>query len=118
LPLAAPAGALAQTPFAPLPSPSAPAAPAQTAPARTSTTGDKGGGLSTGTELLIFVAALALIAGIAFVIVRDARAAAAKRRGGGAPSKSERATTPPRGQRVQKSREKARAARRARKRAR
>jgi hypothetical protein len=117
LPLAAPAGALAQTPFAPLPSPSAPAAPAQTAPARTSTTGDKGGGLSTGTELLIFVAALALIAGIAFVIVRDARAAAAKRRGG-APSKSERATTPPRGKRVQKSREKARAARRARKRAR
>ena len=67
----APAAAVAQdSPFAPLP-------PAQTLPdeppTQTSSSADDGGGLAKWQEILIFLGAGALLAGIAWAIVSDAR---------------------------------------------
>ncbi|MCW3039420.1 MAG: hypothetical protein JWM31_1325 [Solirubrobacterales bacterium] len=67
-----PGVAAAQSPFAPLPN----AAPAQTVPdntvtTSTTTTNDKG--LKRWQEVLIFLAGVALLAGIGFAIVGDAK---------------------------------------------
>ena len=71
--LASPAAALAQSPFSPLP-------PAQTqTQAQTTTTGNTStnngdsGGLSSWQEILIFLGGIALIVGIGYAIVTDAR---------------------------------------------
>ena len=67
----APAAALAQTPFSPLPQ-----AQTQTqAPVTTPTSNNNGdsGGLSSWQEILIFLGGIALIVGIGYAIVTDAR---------------------------------------------
>jgi hypothetical protein len=72
--LSAPVAALAQTPFSPLPQ-------AQTQTATTSTTsgststGDSGG-LASWQEVMIFLGGVALIVGIGYYIVSDARRSA------------------------------------------
>ena len=77
LALLAPAGALAQdqSPFSPLP----PAAPPQqdtTTVASSNTSNTDNGGLKSWQEILIFVGAGVLLAGIAWAILADAREAA------------------------------------------
>ena len=81
--LPATAGAVTN-PFVPAPAQQAPAqqAPAQQAPTPTPvapTTTGNGGGISNGQVALLSLAAVALIAGIWMVIVRDARRATAGR---------------------------------------
>jgi hypothetical protein len=89
--------------------------PTATTPATGSTSSStSGGGLSTGVEFAIFAAALALIGGIAFVIMRDARRAAPVKAhdsvlAGGRPN-------PGRAERLRRQRERAKQARRSRKR--
>ena len=92
--------------------PATPAAPAPT-PAPTSSS-TSGGGLSTGAELGIFAAALLLIGAIGFGIRRDARRTARVKAhdpvlAGGRPD-------PGRGDRLKRQRDRAKQARRARKR--
>ncbi|MEA2297642.1 MAG: hypothetical protein QOF77_578 [Solirubrobacteraceae bacterium] len=109
----APSLALAQNPFAPLPSQPT-QTPTATTPTTTTTT-TTGGGLSTTEQIGLFGAGVLLIAGIAYLIRRDAHAHAPARRTAGV---GPRSTVPPRGKRVEKSRAKAKAARRQRKRTR
>jgi hypothetical protein len=108
-----PGVAWAQDPFAPLPS--QPTSTPTVATPTTSSTTTSGGGLSSTEQIGLFAAALLLIGGIAFLIRRDAGAhAPAGKVAGSGP----RATIQPRGKRVEKSRAKAKAARRQRKRTR
>lgn len=69
LALAAPAAAVAQSPFLPLPQGGQPTIQQQ--PVTTSSS--SGGGLKTWQEVLIFAAGIVLIAGIAVAILADAR---------------------------------------------
>jgi len=69
--LAPPAAALAQSPFAPLPQPVEPTT-ATTSGGTTTTSGDSGG-LQSWQEILIFMGGVALIIGIGYAIVTDAR---------------------------------------------
>jgi hypothetical protein len=108
-----PGVARAQSPLGPLPS--QPTSTPTIATPTTSTPTTPGGGLSTTEQIGLFAAALLLIGGIAFLIRRDAGAhAPAGKVAGSGP----RATIQPRGKRVEKSRAKAKAARRQRKRTR
>lgn len=66
--LALPAGAQAQSPFAPLPQPRQ-----EPPPAPTVTNPRDDDGLTAGQTILILVAAGGLLSGIAFMVVRDAR---------------------------------------------
>ncbi len=78
---ALPAGAIAQSPFSPLPpSPEQQAPPTTTTSSSRSTSGD-GGGLKTWQEVLIFMGGVALIGGIGFGIVFDARKSAPVKEG-------------------------------------
>ena len=70
--LLAPAAAVAQSPFAPLPS-----TPGQTQAAPTptpTTTSSSGGGINTLQQTLLILAGVVLVVGIGFAIARDARA--------------------------------------------
>jgi hypothetical protein len=70
--LAPPAAALAQqSPFAPLPQPQEPQQ-TTTSGSTSSTSGDSGG-LKTWQEVMIFMGGVALIVGIGYAIVTDAR---------------------------------------------
>ena len=97
--------------------PTTPAAPTATAPTPSSpatSSSTSGGGLSTGAELGIFAAALLLIGAIGFGIRRDARRTARVKAhdpvlAGGRPD-------PGRGERLKRQRDRAKQARRARKR--
>ncbi|GAC1435411.1 MAG: hypothetical protein NVSMB51_04850 [Solirubrobacteraceae bacterium] len=107
-----PAAGAAQNPFGP---PVAPAPPQdQATSTQAATTSTSSGGLSSGSQVLIFVGAGAVLAAIAFVIMRDARIhAPARARTGAEP---QRKTTPPLAVRVDRGRAKAKRARQARKR--
>jgi hypothetical protein len=71
--LAPPAAALAQqNPFAPLPQPQEPQQTTTTSGSTSSSAGDSGG-LKNWQEILIFMGGVALIAGIGYAIVTDAR---------------------------------------------
>jgi hypothetical protein len=119
LALLAPAGALAQdNPFGPIPQ----APPQQTAPPEdeedTGDLFDEDEGISDRQQLLIIIAGGIMVLGIAWFIVRDARrnAPVVEHRGpeeGGTVSKG---TRTPKKQRVSQGRQKAKQARRARKR--
>jgi hypothetical protein len=109
-----PGAATAQNPLGPLPSQPAPT-PTVSAPPTTSTTSTSGGGLSTAEQIGLFGAGLLLIGGIAYLIHRDAHAAAPVTK---AHSDAPRATVKPRAKRVEQSRARAKAARRQRKRSR
>jgi hypothetical protein len=111
--LAPPVAAIAQSPFTPLP----PAQTATQAPTTTSSSNTNGdsGGLSSWQEILIFLGGVALIVGIGYAIITDARRSAPVKEGEighiGEPTKPlPKARTKP------VRREKARAARAARKR--
>jgi hypothetical protein len=111
--LAGPAAATAQeSPFGPIPQPAP--EPVTQAPVDP----DDDGGLSAVQQLLIGGAAFLLLGGIAFAIVRDARASAPAESHGPVDAEGDRikGTRPPPKQRVQKGRQKAKAARRARRR--
>ncbi len=114
LPLAAPAGALAQgDPFGPIPQ--SPQPTPTVAPAPADPTDD---GLSDTQQLLIALAGFVLLLGIAWAIVRDARqsapvSGAADPLEAGERTKGSR--TPPK-RRVKQGRQRAKAARQARKR--
>jgi hypothetical protein len=110
---AMPAVAAAQNPFAPLPTQPT-QTPTATAPT-TSSPSTSGGGLSSTEQIALFAAGVLLIAGIAFLIRRDAHAQAPVKRPTGT---GPRATIKPRAKRVERSRAKAKAARRQRKRTR
>jgi hypothetical protein len=69
--LAAPAAALAQNPFGPLPQAQQPTTTTSTTGGSTST-GDSGG-LKSWQEILIFMGGVVLIVGIGYAIVTDAR---------------------------------------------
>jgi hypothetical protein len=110
---AMPGLARAQGPLGPLPAPPA-TTPTVTAPS-TATTGTSGstGGLSSTEQVALFGAGVLLIAGIAFLIRRDAHA----RTPAGRPaSDAPRATVRPQAKRVEQSRARAKAARAQRKR--
>ena len=78
--LALPTAALAQqSPFAPLPAPQEPTATTTTTNGTTS--GGDSGGLQNWQELLIFMGGIALIAGIGYAIVTDARRSAPVKEG-------------------------------------
>lgn len=77
--LAAPAAALAQNPFGPLPQPVTPT-PTTTTSNTTTTSGDSGG-LASWQEVLIFLGGVVLIVGIGYAIVTDARRNAPVREG-------------------------------------
>ncbi len=119
--LAAPAGALADTPLTGVPTTTttstaqtlttATVTTATATPVATATTG--GGGLNTIETVGIGVAVLALFGSIAYVIRSDARAHAPTR-GSTIDIDRERATVRPRAERIKRSRARARAARRAR----
>jgi hypothetical protein len=96
---AAPAGAAAQSPLQGLPPGPAPqiGAPPATTPASPTpaSPSSSNGDISVRAEIAIVAGAFALLSGIAYVIMRDARRAApVKRRefatGGGAPARNER----------------------------
>jgi hypothetical protein len=70
--LAAPAAALAQNPFGPLPQPAAPPTDTTNSGTSTSSSGDSGG-LQSWQEVLMFLGGVVLIAGIGYAIVTDAR---------------------------------------------
>lgn len=70
--LALPAAALAQSPFSPLP-PAQTATQAPTTTSNSSSTNGDSGGLQSWQEILIFMGGVALIAGIGYAIVTDAR---------------------------------------------
>ena len=72
LALAAPAAAVAQSPFAPLPPAQPDQSQVQTTPVSNSSTVDNGG-LTRFQEVLIFLGGVALIGGIGFAILSDAR---------------------------------------------
>ncbi len=113
-----PATAAAQSPanpFQPLPNQPAPTVATPTAATTTSST-SAAGNLSSTDQIGLIVAGLLLIAGIAYLIRRDAhaRAPVASRAGGPVA----RGTTQPRAKRVERSRAKAKAGRQQRKRAR
>jgi hypothetical protein len=113
---AAPAAALGQSdPFGPIPQ--APQQqPTQTQPPSSSI--DDSSGISNTQLLLIALAGAALLGGIAWAIVRDARQAAPPdARDRQDPADRTKATRAPPQQRVARNRAKARAARQARKRA-
>ena len=116
LALAAPAAAPAQdAPFGPIPSP----APQQQTQAPSSDDDDNSDeGLSNTQLLLIAGGGFVLLFGIAVAIVRDARSAAPSDRHGPVTAEGERlkATRTPPKRRVQKGRQRAKAARRARRR--
>jgi hypothetical protein len=78
--LALPAAALAQTPFSPLPPAQEPTQTATTSGSSSSTTGDTGG-LKSWQEVLIFMGGVALIVGIGYGIVTDARRSAPLKEG-------------------------------------
>jgi hypothetical protein len=113
--LAPPVAALAQqSPFAPLPPAQQPTQPTTTTSNTSNTNGDSGG-LSSWQEVLIFLGGVVLIVGIGYAIVTDARRSAPVKEGEaghiGEPTKPlPKARTKP------VRREKARAARAARKR--
>jgi hypothetical protein len=112
--LASPTAASAQTPFAPLPS--EPSATTTATTASTTSTPSTPGNLSGNEQIVLIVGGLVLIAGIAFLIRRDAHAKAPVT---ARPSASgQRGTAQPRAKRVERSRAKAKAGRRQRKRAR
>jgi hypothetical protein len=71
--LAPPAAALAQNPFGPLPQPAAPTTGTTTNSGGTTTTSGDSGGLASWQEVLIFLGGVALIIGIGYAIVTDAR---------------------------------------------
>ena len=109
---AGPGLARAQNPFAPLPS--QPSSTTTAAPATTASPTTAGSGLSGVEQGGLIGAGILLIAGIAFLIRRDARAKAPVT---SRPSASgQRGTAQPRAKRVEQSRAKAKAARRQRKR--
>jgi len=70
--LAPPAVSVAQGPFGPLPQPQQPAQTTTTS-GSSSTTTDDSGGLKRWQEILIFMGGIALIVGIGYAIVTDAR---------------------------------------------
>lgn len=70
--LALPAAAFAQSPFSPLP-PAQTATQAPTTTSNSSSTNGDSGGLQSWQEILIFMGGVALIAGIGYAIVTDAR---------------------------------------------
>ena len=113
-----PAGAAAQdNPFGPIPQ----APPEQPAPAQPELEADADEGLSDLQQLLIGLAAVALLGGISYAILRDARQAAPSGdRAGPGPLDEEgqrtKGTRPTPKQRVKKNRAKAKTARQARKR--
>lgn len=83
LTLALPALASAQSsPFTPLPTAPQQQAPAPVTTPPSSTASSDNGGLSGGAKLGLLLAGAALIAGISWVIVRDARRSAPQRRMG------------------------------------
>lgn len=71
--LPAVAAAQSASPFDPVPQPQEPTTSTPTATSTTTGTDGGGGGLSGGQEALIGLAALVLIGGIGYAIVRDAR---------------------------------------------
>lgn len=71
--LAPPAIALAQNPFGPLPQAAPPTTATSTTSSNTTTTSGDSGGLSSWQEVLIFIGGVALIVGIGYAIVTDAR---------------------------------------------
>ncbi|MGI8558470.1 MAG: hypothetical protein ACR2ND_09205 [Solirubrobacteraceae bacterium] len=103
--------AAAQSPFQPLPPP---ALPPDTTTAVQTSTSQTGGGLSTPAQVLVFVGAGAVLALIAWVILRDARAHAPRR--GSVGAAADRKTATPRELKQQRERARAKRARRARKR--
>ncbi|HEU0315866.1 MAG TPA: hypothetical protein VFR49_00975 [Solirubrobacteraceae bacterium] len=112
---ATPAVARAQGPLGPLPAQPVTAPTVATPPPTTATTASStsSGGLSSNEQVALFGAGIVLIAGIAFLIRRDARA----RTPAGRPaSDAPRATVRPRAKRVEQSRARAKAARAQRKR--
>jgi hypothetical protein len=112
--LLSPATAAAQNPFTPLPS-----QPAQTVttPPPVTTSSTSGIGNLSGTEQILLIGAgILLIAGIAFLIRRDARAKAPVTTR--AAASAQRGTAQPRAKRVEQSRARAKAGRKQRKRAR
>jgi hypothetical protein len=70
--IAPPAAALAQSPFSPLP-PAQTATQAPTTTSGSSTNNGDSGGLQSWQEVLIFLGGVALIVGIGYAIVTDAR---------------------------------------------
>ena len=70
--LAPPAAALAQSPFAPLPQAQEPTQTGTTSTGSSTSSGDSGG-LKSWQEVLIFMGGVALIVGIGYAIVTDAR---------------------------------------------
>ena len=70
--LAPPAAALAQNPFGPLPQAQQPTQTATTSTGSSTSSGDSGG-LKSWQEVLIFMGGVALIVGIGYAIVTDAR---------------------------------------------
>jgi len=94
----------------------APATPSTTSAPPPVTTSSGNGGLKTWQELLIFGAGIALILGIAFAILGDARERAAKLRGGGVDPATAGAPHKHRQQAKDRARAKAKAAKQARRR--
>ena len=112
--LLTPAAAIAQdNPFGPIPQP----APQQTQAPVVDDDPTKDDGLSSTQQLLIFAAAIILIVGIAWAILRDAKESAPADSHAPLTADGERikGTRPPPKQRVRKGRQKAKAARQARK---
>jgi hypothetical protein len=79
--LAPSAAAVAQTPFSPLPQPVEPTTTTDTTSGNTTTTSGDSGGLASWQEVLIFLGGVALIVGIGYAIVTDARRNAPLREG-------------------------------------
>src|SRR3954471_12394110 len=74
LALTAPARALAQSsPFAPLPQPAPDTSTQAPAPSSTTTSDNGTGGLGTARDILLYRAGAALLAGMAWLIIRAAR---------------------------------------------
>lgn len=110
---ASPGIARAQNPFAPLPTqPSS--TPTATTPAPTTSATSAGSGLSSTEQIGLVGAGIVVIAGIAFLIRRDAHARAPVTTR--ASASGQRGTAQPKAKRVEQSRAKAKAARRQRKR--
>ncbi len=112
---AVPGVARAQGPLGPLPAQPVTTPTVSTPTTVTTASSASSGGLSSTEQVALFAAGVLLIAGIAFLIRRDARA----RTPAGRPSSdAPRATVRPRAKRVEQSRARAKAARRQRKRTR